>query len=55
MIFDTMGFTPADDNIKNSKHGQNVTNEYVAEKIQVLSLQWTVDKQLVVNQQLKMH
>lgn len=32
MIFDTMGFTPADDNIKNSKHGQNVTNEYVAEK-----------------------
>ncbi|SCS29654.1 ferrated catecholamine ABC transporter substrate-binding lipoprotein SstD [Staphylococcus caeli] len=32
MIFDTMGFTPADDNIKNSKHGQNVTNEYIAEK-----------------------
>ena len=32
MIFDTMGFTPADDNIKDSQHGQNVTNEYIAEK-----------------------
>lgn len=32
MIFDTMGFTAADDNIKNSKHGQNVTNEYISEK-----------------------
>jgi len=32
MIFDTMGFTPVDENIKNSKHGQNVANEYVAEK-----------------------
>ncbi|WP_436855088.1 ferrated catecholamine ABC transporter substrate-binding lipoprotein SstD [Staphylococcus caeli] len=32
MIFNTMGFTPVDDNIKDSKHGQNVTNEYIAEK-----------------------
>lgn len=32
MIFDTMGFTAADENIKSSKHGQNVTNEYIAEK-----------------------
>ena len=32
MIFNTMGFTPADKEIKESNHGQNVTNEYVAEK-----------------------
>ena len=32
MIFDTMGFASADENIKNSTHGQNITNEYIAEK-----------------------
>ncbi|MCD8830225.1 ferrated catecholamine ABC transporter substrate-binding lipoprotein SstD [Staphylococcus gallinarum] len=32
LIFNTMGFTAADDNIKGSTHGQNVTNEYIAEK-----------------------
>ncbi|MCG7340053.1 siderophore ABC transporter substrate-binding protein [Staphylococcus sp. ACRSN] len=32
LIFNTMGFTAADENIKGSTHGQNVTNEYVAEK-----------------------
>ena len=31
-VFDTMGFKPVDNKIKGSKHGQNVTNEYVAEK-----------------------
>ena len=44
MIFNTMGFTPADKEIKESNHGQNVTNEYVAEKILVLFLRWTADK-----------
>ncbi|MCS4487088.1 ferrated catecholamine ABC transporter substrate-binding lipoprotein SstD [Staphylococcus americanisciuri] len=31
-IYNTLGFKPADDNVKSSKHGQNVTNEYVSEK-----------------------
>ena len=43
MIFNTMGFTPADKEIK-SNHGQNVTNEYVAEKNPGIILRWTADK-----------
>ncbi|KIX90409.1 iron ABC transporter substrate-binding protein [Staphylococcus microti] len=31
-VYDTLGFKPADDNVKSSGHGQNVTNEYVSEK-----------------------
>lgn len=31
-VFDTIGFKPVDNKIKSSKHGQNVTNEYVVEK-----------------------
>lgn len=31
LIFDTFGFTPVDDKIKDSTHGQNVTNEYISE------------------------
>ncbi|MGV3041982.1 ferrated catecholamine ABC transporter substrate-binding lipoprotein SstD [Staphylococcus rostri] len=31
-IYDTLGFKPADNNVKSSGHGQNVTNEYVSEK-----------------------
>ncbi|MDT3959916.1 ABC transporter substrate-binding protein [Staphylococcus kloosii] len=31
-IFDTMGFKSVDNKIKGSIHGQNVTNEYVAQK-----------------------
>ncbi|UXR78181.1 MULTISPECIES: ABC transporter substrate-binding protein [unclassified Staphylococcus] len=32
IIYDTLGFKPADNNVKSSGHGQNVTNEYVSEK-----------------------
>lgn len=32
LVFDTLGFKPADNNIKKSNHGQNVTNEYVSDK-----------------------
>src|SRR5699024_727720 len=32
MIFNTMGFKPVDESIKNSHHGQNITNEYLVEK-----------------------
>lgn len=32
MIFNTMGFKPVDESIKNSQHGQNITNEYLVEK-----------------------
>ncbi|ARJ50629.1 ferrated catecholamine ABC transporter substrate-binding lipoprotein SstD [Staphylococcus lutrae] len=32
LVYNTLGFTPADDQIKGSRHGQNVTNEYVSEK-----------------------
>lgn len=32
LLFDTLGFTPADKDIKDSPHGQNVTNEYIHEK-----------------------
>ncbi|UXR87066.1 ferrated catecholamine ABC transporter substrate-binding lipoprotein SstD [Staphylococcus felis] len=32
LIYDTLGFKPADNQIKGSLHGQNVTNEYVSEK-----------------------
>lgn len=32
LVYDTLGFKPADHNIKSSRHGQNVTNEYVSEK-----------------------
>lgn len=31
-VFDTMGFKPADNKIKDSTHGQNITNEYIAQK-----------------------
>ena len=32
LIFDTLGFTPADKDVKASTHGQNVSNEYINEK-----------------------
>ena len=32
MVFDKFGFTPADENIEVSGHGQNISNEYLKEK-----------------------
>ncbi|MCD8914144.1 siderophore ABC transporter substrate-binding protein [Staphylococcus simulans] len=32
LVYNTLGFKPADEKIKASAHGQNVTNEYVNEK-----------------------
>ena len=32
VVFDTMGFKPADSKIKGSNHDQNITNEYIAQK-----------------------
>ncbi|MCE5090540.1 ferrated catecholamine ABC transporter substrate-binding lipoprotein SstD [Staphylococcus devriesei] len=31
LVFDTLGFTPADKDVSDSPHGQNVTNEYINE------------------------
>ena len=31
LVFDTLGFKPADKNVSNSSHGQNVNNEYISE------------------------
>ena len=30
LVFDTLGFKPADENVSNSPHGQNVNNEYIS-------------------------
>lgn len=32
LVYNTLGFKPADSKIKGSSHGQNVTNEYINEK-----------------------
>ena len=32
LVYNTLGFKPADNNIKAGSHGQNVTNEYINEK-----------------------
>ncbi|MCI2773651.1 ferrated catecholamine ABC transporter substrate-binding lipoprotein SstD [Staphylococcus petrasii] len=32
LVFDTLGFKPADDNVKASPHGQNINNEYITSK-----------------------
>ncbi|MGO3726914.1 ABC transporter substrate-binding protein, partial [Staphylococcus carnosus] len=32
LVYNTLGFKPADKNVKAGSHGQNVTNEYINEK-----------------------
>ena len=36
LLFNTLGFKPADQHVKASPHGQNINNEYITQKILIL-------------------
>ena len=55
LIFDVLGVTPVDKDIKASGHGQPVSYEYINEKNLESSMLWTEVKQSVVNQLLRKH
>lgn len=53
LLYDQLGFKPADKDIKPNPHGQPVSFEYVSSKNQKLYLQWIEMKPLTVKERAR--
>ena len=53
LLYDQLGFKPADKKVKPNPHGQPVSFEYVASKIQKLYSQWIETKQQTEKEQVR--